>query len=232
MAAIPRAKLYARALRWLSQREHSRGELRTRLLQAVKAWANAPAGLPAPARRRRGLPEAYAASPASGASDVLAGPEPLLEPLAVSSLADDWRQSDAELADESGCPPTASPAAEAAVVEAVLDQLQAQGYLSDQRFIESRLHARQAAWGARRIRHELRQHGLALDEQQQTQLQATERDRAQALWARRYGTVAADPAERARQMRFLAARGFSADAIRHAIAGADDDDLGQELLDG
>lgn len=226
MGANPRAKLYARALRWLSQREHSRGELRTRLLLAAKARES----VPPPAARRRAQRPADATLPGFGEPS---GPGECFYAAEASSLGDDWPQSAADFPDEAAStralPPTAE--ATAALVDAVLDQLQAQGYLSDQRFIESRLHARQAGWGVRRIRHELRQHGLTLDEQQQSQLQSTERERAQALWARRYGTVAADPAERARQMRFLAARGFSADAIRHAIAGVDDDELGLGLLD-
>jgi regulatory protein len=226
MGANPRAKLYARALRWLSQREHSRGELRTRLLLAARARESV-----APSAGRRRAPRAADAMPRG--FDEPSGLGQCFDPVEASALGEDWPQTTPDFPDEATGAEAPQPTAEAtaALVDAVLDQLQAQGYLSDQRFIESRLHARQAAWGARRIRHELRQHGLALDEQQQSQLQASERDRAQALWARRYGTVAADPAERARQMRFLAARGFSADAIRHAIAGVDDDELGAEPLD-
>jgi len=226
MGTSPRAKLYASALRWLSQREHSRGELRTRLLLAAKARESV---APSAGRRRAQRP-ADATLPGFGEPS---GPGRRVEAVETSALGDEWPQGAADFHDEAASAQASPPTAEAtaALVDGVLDQLQAQGYLSDQRFIESRLHARQAAWGARRIRHELRQHGLTLDAQQQSQLQSTERERAQALWARRYGTLAADPAERARQMRFLAARGFSADAIRHAIAGLDDDELSPDPPD-
>ncbi|HXD04934.1 MAG TPA: recombination regulator RecX, partial [Burkholderiaceae bacterium] len=39
---------------------------------------------------------------------------------------------------------------------------------------------------------------------------------------KRFGEVATDAAERARQARFLAARGFSTDTIRRTIAGGAD----------
>jgi regulatory protein len=39
------------------------------------------------------------------------------------------------------------------------------------------------------------------------------------VWARRFGQPAADRAERARQARFLAGRGFSADSIRRVTGG-------------
>ncbi|NCV33270.1 MAG: hypothetical protein EBW05_10170, partial [Betaproteobacteria bacterium] len=45
-------------------------------------------------------------------------------------------------------------------------------------------------------------------------LQASEEARARALWERRFGVIADDPKERLRQMRFLAARGFSHELIR------------------
>ncbi|MES2088635.1 MAG: RecX family transcriptional regulator, partial [Pseudomonadota bacterium] len=50
-------------------------------------------------------------------------------------------------------------------------------------------------------------------------LQDTELERAQALWQRRYGQVASTPAELAKQMRFLAGRGFSGEVIRRVVRG-------------
>jgi regulatory protein len=51
----------------------------------------------------------------------------------------------------------------------------------------------------------------------------TELERAREVWLRRFGQPPADAAERARQMRFLAGRGFETDIIRRVIAGADDE---------
>src|SRR5258706_13262537 len=89
--AAPALSLKARALQWLANREHSRHELRRKLLRIAEG-------------------------------------------------------------DEV-----------AAAVDALLDQLSAQGHLSDSRFVESRLHARSARFGNHRIVLELRQHGLTPD---------------------------------------------------------------------
>lgn len=103
-------------------------------------------------------------------------------------------------------------------VEAVLAWLQAQGYLDESRFVESRIHARAARFGQARIRLELAQHGLRLDEEQAARLKDSEMERAREVWRRRFGgELPQDAAERARQMRFLAARGFAAELIRRLL---------------
>ena len=49
------------------------------------------------------------------------------------------------------------------------------------------------------------------------QLRATELERARAVWQKKFGAPAADAAARARQARFLAARGFAADVVRRVL---------------
>jgi regulatory protein len=112
---------------------------------------------------------------------------------------------------------------EQATIEPLLEWLIAHRYLSEQRFVESRVHARAAKFGNRRIQQELAQHGVALDETAAAQLRASEFERAQAIWQRKFDGVASDAAGRAKQMRFLAARGFNTDVIRRVVRGADDD---------
>ena len=63
----------------------------------------------------------------------------------------------------------------------------------------------------------------ALRRQPLQQLRDSELQRAAQLWQRKFGAVAQDARERARQMRFLAGRGFSADVIRRVVRGADED---------
>ena len=108
-------------------------------------------------------------------------------------------------------------------VEAVLDWLQANRYLCEERFVESRVHARASRYGNLRIRQELAQHGVALTAEATQQLKDSELARAREVWSRKFGQPAADAAERARQMRFLAGRGFSSEVIRRAVQGAGDD---------
>lgn len=108
-------------------------------------------------------------------------------------------------------------------VEAVLEWLQANRYLSEERFVESRVHARASRFGNLRIRQELAQHGVALSPDAAQQLKDSEAARAREVWLRKFGQVAADAAERARQVRFLAGRGFSSEVIRRVVQGVGDD---------
>jgi len=115
-------------------------------------------------------------------------------------------------------------------VDAVLDWLESNGYLSAERFVESRVHARAARYGDLRIRQELQQHQLGLPSELAQTLAANEADRARAVRARRFAEPPRDAAERARQARFLIGRGFSSDAVREALRNASaaahgDDDL-------
>jgi regulatory protein len=112
-------------------------------------------------------------------------------------------------------------------VETLLDWLEANRYLSQARFVETRVNARAARYGNLRIHRELAQHGAAVDDATAAQLQDSEMARARAVWVRRFGTEpASDAADRAKQMRFLAGRGFSAETIRRVLRGESDDDLG------
>jgi regulatory protein len=110
-----------------------------------------------------------------------------------------------------------------AAVDQLLDWLVAHQYLSETRFVESRVNARSRKQGALRIKLELSRHGLALEPDQAATLRATEFERAQALWQRKFGTVATEARERAKQARFLASRGFAADVVRRIVGGQDED---------
>lgn len=159
--------LRARALRLLAQREHSRSELRRKLLaHALKVEvAKQPAG-------------------DGGAHD------------------DDARD------------------ATAAALDDLLDALEAAGHLSEARFVESRVHARAPRFGRRRIEAELARHGLEIGAAADRELAASEVERAREVWARRFGAPPLDARERARQMRFLAGRGFEGDVIRRVVPPA------------
>lgn len=157
----PRLSLKGRGLQILSQREHSRSELRRKLLVHARA--------------------------AQAEDEPESAPEPIEE------------------------------------VEAVLDWLHANRYLSEERFVESRVHARASRFGNLRIRQELAQHGVALTPDAAQQLKDSEAARAREVWSRKFGQVAADAAERARQVRFLAGRGFSSEVIRRVVQGTGDD---------
>ena len=104
-----------------------------------------------------------------------------------------------------------------AEVEALLDWLEANRYLSAERFAESRVHAREARFGNRRIRAELAQHGVALSPRSPRRSPSRELQRAAAVRERRFREPPRDAAERAAQARFLAGRGFSPEVIQRVL---------------
>ena len=105
-----------------------------------------------------------------------------------------------------------------------LDELQAKGFINEQRVVESVLYRRASRLGASRVKQELQAKGLPAEAVAQAVagLQATEVERAREVWRKKFGEPASDAAGRAKQMRFLASRGFSPEAIRRVVRGEDD----------
>lgn len=111
-------------------------------------------------------------------------------------------------------------------VEALLDFLERNNWLSQERFAESLVHRRAGRYGNSRVLAELQQHGVKgedLDELKSS-LADTEVARAREVWRRKFDSVPQDAAERGKQMRFLMQRGFSQNAVRAALKGYADDD--------
>ncbi|GAB2903772.1 recombination regulator RecX [Paraburkholderia jirisanensis] len=110
-------------------------------------------------------------------------------------------------------------------LDAVLDALQQENWLSDSRFTESLVHRRASRLGAGRIVGELKRHAVSatLIEETAAQLRETELARAQAVWRKKYGQLPETPAERAKQARFLMSRGFSQTIIVKILKGIDED---------
>ncbi|RYF70949.1 MAG: recombination regulator RecX [Comamonadaceae bacterium] len=103
-----------------------------------------------------------------------------------------------------------------------LDELEAKGFISEARVVQSVLHQRAARLGGARIRRELQAKGIAPEAVAEAVqgLHDTELERARALWQRRFGTPPADARERARQTRFLLARGFSGENVSRVLRAA------------
>jgi len=107
----------------------------------------------------------------------------------------------------------------------LLDELIAEGYLSDARYARAVAAQKQRGYSRRRISEALKARGIARVDIDAA-LEATEVDDAaalRALWQRRFGRVPADERDKARQVRFLQSRGFALSAIlklfREAAAG-------------
>jgi len=101
----------------------------------------------------------------------------------------------------------------------LLDQLEAQGLVNDERVLESLLHSRASRFGSKRLQQDLLTKGLpaAAVSAAVSELQGSELARAKAVWQKRFGAAPGNLRERARQSRFLATRGFSGDIIRQVL---------------
>ena len=112
-----------------------------------------------------------------------------------------------------------------AQIELILDDFEARGWLSNERFAESLVRRRSERYGMRKIADELERAGV--DSKQSAKLlgalKETEFQRAFDLWTRRYGVQAQDQKERARQYRFLASKGFGSEVVAKVIGGQSPD---------
>lgn len=114
-------------------------------------------------------------------------------------------------------------------IDALLTELEAKGWLDDKRASDSLVYRKSGRFGAARIRQDLQAKGLSPDliASALEGLRASEVGRALAVWQKKFGTPAQTPAERAKQMRFLLTRGFSASVVTRVVSGrAVEDELG------
>ncbi len=105
-----------------------------------------------------------------------------------------------------------------------LDELQAKGFLDEQRAADSLAHRRGQKLGTARVVQEMKARGMDAEAIAQTasQLKATELERAREVWRKKFGQAPVDANERGKQMRFLITRGFSAETIRRVVANDDE----------
>ena len=100
-----------------------------------------------------------------------------------------------------------------------LDELAAKDFISEARVVQSVLHQRASRHGAARVRQELLHKGIAPEAvaEAMAALAGTELQRAREVWQQRFGTPPQDAAERAKQMRFMLARGFAAGVVAKVL---------------
>jgi regulatory protein len=120
------------------------------------------------------------------------------------------------------------PEVDAQQLDAILDDLEGKRLLSDERYAEVLARNKGSRYGVAVVSRTLSQQGVdpevaaaALEP-----LRASERERALDVWQRRFGEPPADLKERARQHRFLLARGFDAATVAWIMkrAGSRDSD--------
>ncbi len=113
-----------------------------------------------------------------------------------------------------------------AEIDQVLDALERDKLLSDERYAGTLTRTRAERFGDARIRFDLKSSGVKPEtaDRAVASLKGTELERARAVWTRRFGELPATPQERARQARFLQSRGFSAETIGKVLRGLPGDD--------
>lgn len=108
-----------------------------------------------------------------------------------------------------------------AEVEAAADWCEAQGFLSESRYVEGTARRLSSKYGTSRVVQTLRSKGVNEDAISQAipDLKANEFDQARTLWMRKFGSPPADANEKSKQIRFLQSRGFGFDVIKRVIGG-------------
>ena len=197
----PTPSLRQRALMWLAQREHSRRELQDKLQRWVQALEATQGLTIAASRLGEGGDDLARATPQSASRSIARSSRPAVTEYSATS---------------SSGPRPALP--DAGQITALLDDLEAAGHLSNERVLESRIQVRSARFGNLRIERELQHLGVEPSDEARSTLRSTEVARARAVWDRKFGTAPDSAAERARQIRFLAARGFTAETIRAVLS--------------
>lgn len=109
-------------------------------------------------------------------------------------------------------------------INAILEDFKKRGWLSEERFAEQVVHARQGKFGSMRIAHELREKGVneTVVDTVIGEVKDGDYESAVAICQRKYGAPPKDRNEWAKQARFLQSRGFGFDIIKRALNRSDD----------
>jgi len=104
-------------------------------------------------------------------------------------------------------------------VNALLEDFKARGWLSEERYTEQIIHARQRKFGSMRIANELREHGIAeaLVDKAMAEVKNNDLANAQSIYRKKYDAPPRSREEWAKQAKFLQSRGFGFDIIKKVV---------------
>ena len=113
------------------------------------------------------------------------------------------------------------------VITAILEDFKTRGWLSDKRFTEQIVHARQAKFGVAKIAHELREKGVSAEliAGAVATVKGNELNNAVEIWRKKFRAAPENRDEWAKQARFLQSRGFGFDVIKKVLNSKIEDDL-------
>lgn len=104
----------------------------------------------------------------------------------------------------------------------LLVKLEKQNWLSDQRFAEGLARRKSERYGSLKIVEELKQNGVDQEtvSRLKNDLKESDAQRAHDLWQKKFdGVSPVDQKDRAKQMRYLASKGFPLDQVSKIITG-------------
>ena len=103
----------------------------------------------------------------------------------------------------------------------LLDAFEAKNWLSDRRYAESYVADHRAKAGSIKLAYELRLRGVsdAVIEDVLSENRDSELERAREVWQKKFGSAPNDTTEKARHIRFMQSRGFTAEVIQRVIGG-------------
>lgn len=112
-------------------------------------------------------------------------------------------------------------------IPALLEDFKTRGWLSDSRFTEQLVQARQAKFGSAKIAHELREKGVAdqLIADALITLKDNELVHAIEVWRKKFKTAPANREEWAKHARFMQSRGFGFDVIKKVLNNTIDEEV-------
>lgn len=104
-------------------------------------------------------------------------------------------------------------------LDALMEWLQARGFLSESRFVDAYVRRQSVRYGNARILRDLQNHGVSdsVLHDTESEMLNNEFERAWHVWRKKFGHKPSDIREQARQIRFLQQRGFSGEIIRQVM---------------
>jgi regulatory protein len=107
-------------------------------------------------------------------------------------------------------------------LDELMAKLEAQSWLSDERFAESLVRRKSERYGSLKIVEELKQQGIEGESliEIKDRLKVSDAMRAWELWQRKFDSmVTKDPKEKSKQMRYLVSKGFPLSVVTRIVDG-------------
>jgi regulatory protein len=103
----------------------------------------------------------------------------------------------------------------------VINQLKIKNFLSNERFSESLVYKKANTLGNHRLAQELRKHDLEPEiiNKHLLDLKKSESKRAYEVWLKKFGSLAKEPKDLAKQIRFMVSRGFDQEIVYRIVRG-------------